>query len=64
MQIQLNTDNNITGSSELLEHVQKVIEHELRHLPIRTLLYQPPHFLHEFLFLRIRARPLCVTCTS
>lgn len=31
MKIQLNTDNNITGSSELLEHVQKVIEHELRH---------------------------------
>ncbi|MEC4717829.1 HPF/RaiA family ribosome-associated protein [Noviherbaspirillum sp. CPCC 100848] len=31
MQIQLNTDNNITGSPELLSRIQKVIDHELRH---------------------------------
>lgn len=31
MQIQLNTDKNITGSPELLNHIQKVIDHELRH---------------------------------
>ena len=31
MQIQLNTDKNITGSPELLEYVQKVIGNELRH---------------------------------
>lgn len=31
MQIQLNTDKNITGSPELLDSIQKVLDHELRH---------------------------------
>lgn len=31
MQIQLNTDKNITGSPALLDHLKNVIEHELRH---------------------------------
>ncbi|PWF48495.1 HPF/RaiA family ribosome-associated protein [Massilia glaciei] len=32
MQIQLNSDNRITGSPELLERVQADLEHELKHV--------------------------------
>lgn len=32
MQIQLNTDKHIAGSPLLLDHVQKTLEHELRHV--------------------------------
>lgn len=32
MQIQLNSDNHIVGSPELLERVQNIVEHELRHI--------------------------------
>lgn len=32
MQIQLNTDNHITGSTDLLERVQETLERQLRHV--------------------------------
>lgn len=32
MQIQLNTDKHIIGSPDLLDHVQKTLEHELKHV--------------------------------
>lgn len=37
MQIQLNSDNHIVGSPELLERVQNIVEHELRHIAAQVI---------------------------
>lgn len=36
MQIQLNSDNHITGSQNLQQHVEQVLEQELKHLADRV----------------------------